>query len=89
MKNPSRREALAAMGAATMSAWLPAWAQPNSALQGWPLNAPKRTGIHDVAPASDRGVWFTAQASGHLGYFDPATAKAELIALGMARARTA
>jgi virginiamycin B lyase len=51
-------------------------------MQSWPLDAPSRTAIHDVAPASDRGVWYTAQASGHLGYFDPATGKSELIALG-------
>lgn len=39
------------------------------------------TGIHDVAPAPDGGVWFTAQASGHLGWFDPKTGRAELIPL--------
>jgi virginiamycin B lyase len=82
MQKMSRREAIAALGAAALSACLPARAQPKAALQSWPLNAPSRTAIHDVAPASDRGVWYTAQASGHLGYFDPATAKNELIALG-------
>jgi virginiamycin B lyase len=50
--------------------------------QSWPLHTPRRTGIHDVAPAPDGGVWFTAQASGHLGWFDPKSGKAELIALG-------
>jgi virginiamycin B lyase len=50
--------------------------------QSWPLNAPRRTGIHDVAPAPDGGVWFSAQGSGHLGWFDPKTGKTELIALG-------
>ena len=80
--NASRRDVLAAMGAASLSACIPAWAQSKPGLQGWPLNAPRRTGIHDVAPASDHGVWYTAQASGHLGYFDPATGKNELIDLG-------
>jgi virginiamycin B lyase len=51
-------------------------------VQSWPLNTARRTGIHDVAPASDGGVWFTAQASGHLGHFDPATGRTELVALG-------
>ncbi|MFC5499529.1 lyase [Caenimonas terrae] len=51
-------------------------------MQSWPLAAPARTGIHDVAPAPDRGVWFSAQASGHLGWFDPASGKTELVALG-------
>jgi virginiamycin B lyase len=84
MSTISRREALAALGAATLSAWLPASAQPKPpSLQSWPLNAPRRTGIHDAAPASDGGVWFTAQASGHLGYFDPASGKTELVSLGM------
>jgi len=52
------------------------------ALQAWPLNAPQRTGIHDVAPAPDGGVWFSAQRSGHLGWFDPKSGKVELIGLG-------
>ncbi|HEY0877906.1 MAG TPA: lyase [Zeimonas sp.] len=51
-------------------------------MQSWPLRTPKRTGIHDVAPAPDGGVWFTAQRSGHLGWFDPATGRAQLVALG-------
>ena len=51
-------------------------------MQTWKLQASRRTGIHDVAPAPDGGVWFTAQASGHLGWFDPATGRTELVALG-------
>jgi virginiamycin B lyase len=35
-----------------------------------------------VAPAPDGGVWFTAQRSGHLGWFDPKTGRTELVALG-------
>jgi virginiamycin B lyase len=37
---------------------------------------------HDVAPAADGGVWFTAQGSGHLGYLDPETGKTEMVELG-------
>src|SRR3954465_3690631 len=55
-------------------------AQPK--MQSWPLQTPRRTGIHDVAPAPDGGVWFTAQASGHLGYFDPAAGSTEVVSLG-------
>ena len=51
-------------------------------LQSWPLQAPRRTGIHDVAPAPDGGVWLSAQRSGHLGWFDPKSGRTELIALG-------
>ena len=53
-------------------------------MQSWPLGTARRTGIHDLAPAPDGGVWFTAQASGHLGYFDPKTGRTELVFLGSA-----
>lgn len=56
-----------------------------SRLQSWPLNTPRSTGIHDVAPATGGGVWFSAQRSGHLGWFDPRTGKSELIALAVRR----
>lgn len=52
------------------------------ALQAWPLNTPERTRIHDVAPAPDGGVWYSAQGSGHLGWFDPKSGRSELIGLG-------
>ena len=41
---------------------------------------------HDVAPAADGGVWFTAQGAGALGRLDPATAKSILLPLGEASA---
>lgn len=37
---------------------------------------------HDVAAAPDGTVWYTAQASGHLGILDPKTGRTELVALG-------
>src|SRR5438876_4264676 len=37
---------------------------------------------HDVAPAVDGGVWFTAQSAGYLGWLDPATGETKQIALG-------
>jgi virginiamycin B lyase len=37
---------------------------------------------HDVAPAPDGTVWYTAQASGDLGRLDPATGKTRHIPLG-------
>ena len=51
-------------------------------LQSWPLATPRATGIHDLAPAPDGGVWFSAQRSGHLGWFDPRSGRSELIPLG-------
>ena len=43
---------------------------------------PAGTSPHDVAPAPDGTVWFTAQGSGELGRLDPATGNVERIALG-------
>jgi virginiamycin B lyase len=37
---------------------------------------------HDVAPAKDGGVWYTAQAQGALGWLDPKTGRTAHIALG-------
>lgn len=51
-------------------------------MQSWPLATPQPTGIHDLAPAPDGGVWFTAQRSGHLGWFDPSSGRVELVPLG-------
>jgi virginiamycin B lyase len=83
MKVVSRREALGVIGAAALGAALPfTIAAQLPRQQAWPLNTRRRTGIHDLAPASDAGAWFTAQASGHLGYFNPATGTTELISLG-------
>jgi virginiamycin B lyase len=67
---------------ATAAGVLPFSAFAAATLQSWPLHAPRRTGIHDVAPAPDGGVWFTAQGSGHLGWFDPKSGKTQLVALG-------
>ena len=37
---------------------------------------------HDVAPAADGGVWYTAQGGGNLGWLDPATGEVREIPLG-------
>lgn len=77
----TRRQGLA-LAAAAFAARSSAWAAP-AELRSWSLGAtPRRTGIHDVAPAPEGGVWFTAQQSGHLGWFDPRSGSAELIPLG-------
>jgi virginiamycin B lyase len=79
MTRVSRRFILAAGSTIALPWWI-AHAQPKT--QSWPLKTPQRAGIHDVCPAPDGGVWFTAQGSGHLGWFDPKTGNAEVIALG-------
>jgi virginiamycin B lyase len=83
MEHRTRREALAALAT---TALLPAWplgahAEAN-VVHSWPLATRQPTGIHDVAAAADGGVWFTAQRSGHLGWFDPNSGRVELVALG-------
>lgn len=45
-------------------------------------SVPAGTHPHDVAPAPDGTVWYTAQASGELGRLDPATGKTHHIPLG-------
>ena len=49
-------------------------------LQEYPVPAGSRP--HDVAPARDGGVWYTAQGSGHLGWLDPKTGRTRQVALG-------
>ncbi|MDO8285837.1 MAG: lyase [Rhodoferax sp.] len=71
---------------AAVSIWgcnaLPLALAQDRTMQSWKLATSRRTGIHDIAPAPDGGVWFSAQASGHLGWFDPKTGRTELVALG-------
>jgi virginiamycin B lyase len=43
---------------------------------------PVGSGPHDVAPARDGGVWYTAQGSGELGWLDPKTGETRHVALG-------
>jgi virginiamycin B lyase len=85
MNEISRRDSLGLFAVSALAAMLPfariASARP-AVMQSWPLNAPRRTAIHDVAPAPDGGVWFTAQRSAQLGWFDPTTGGIELIELG-------
>jgi virginiamycin B lyase len=74
----TRRFVLAALAATG----LPFPCAHAATMQSWKLATARRTGIHDVAPAPDGGVWFSAQASGHLGWFEPGTGRTELVALG-------
>jgi virginiamycin B lyase len=88
MQSISRRHAIGNMvslaGATALASAFPLRqaAAQGAPMQSWPLGTARPTGIHDAAPAPDGGVWFTAQRSGHLGWFDPRTGRTELIALG-------
>jgi virginiamycin B lyase len=46
------------------------------------FDVPAGSRPHDVAPARDGGVWYTAQGAGALGHLDPQTGKTKHIALG-------
>ena len=47
--------------------------EPEFEVEAFPVPAGSRP--HDVAPAADGGVWYTAQARGALGWLDPVTGK--------------
>ena len=49
-------------------------------MQTFPVSA--GAGAHDVYPAPDGTVWFTAQSAGKLGRLDPRTGKSDFVALG-------
>ena len=49
-------------------------------IEAFPVPAGSRP--HDVAPGTDGGVWYTAQAIGELGWLDPATGETVHIPLG-------
>jgi virginiamycin B lyase len=46
------------------------------------FDVPPGSHPHDVAPAADGGVWYTAQHTGRLGWLDPATGDVREISLG-------
>ena len=57
-------------------------ASANASLQIREFAVPAGSHPHDVAPAADGGVWFTAQSAGKLGHLDPSSGKVREIALG-------
>ena len=65
--------------AALLFAVSPAAAQTSS-VQEYPV--PAGSHPHDVAPAPDGGVWFTAQSAGYLGWLNPNTGEVRQIPLG-------
>ena len=74
----SRRDAGPA--ATTVSSGVPGATAPANAVERFPV--PAGSGPHDVAPAADGSVWYTAQRSGKLGRLDPATGRTTEVPLG-------
>ena len=63
--------------------FLLAWAGRADAAPGWTeFPVPEGSGPHDVAPAPDGMVWFTAQAAGALGRLAPRTGHIDEFPLG-------
>jgi virginiamycin B lyase len=72
---------LGMMLAAAVAIWAAGGAaRAMEVMQAFPV--PAAAGAHDVYPAADGTVWFTAQSAGKLGRLDPRTGKSDLIALG-------
>ena len=83
------RLASAAVTLAAAALALPACAQPASAPTAEPgaaatkvFQLPAGSRPHDVAPAPDGKIWYTAQRQGALGILDPATGKTRHVPLG-------
>ena len=83
------RLASAAITLAAAALALPACAQPASAPTAEPgaaatkvFQLPAGSRPHDVAPAPDGKIWYTAQRQGALGILDPATGKTRHVPLG-------
>src|SRR5581483_6019698 len=89
---PARATAPPQPAPAAPQATTPAPSQPSAAAATQPARAgqaalqeypvPRGSHPHDVAPAPDGGVWYTAQAAGKLGRLDPTTGAIREIALG-------
>jgi virginiamycin B lyase len=54
--------------------------EPTFSVANYPV--PPGSHPHDVAPAADGGVWYTAQGSGELGWLDPESGEVREVALG-------
>ncbi len=88
--SPTRQESAQAQTGTAMKTFirvafllLLAWAPRAEAAPAWtefPL--PEGSGPHDVAPAPDGTVWFTAQAAGALGRLDPGSGHVDEFPLG-------
>ena len=66
---PQATEPASPLASATAVATPTASSERSFSVQTYRL--PSGSGPHDVAPATDGGVWYTAQASGELGWLNP------------------
>jgi virginiamycin B lyase len=74
---------LLALAAVTLGTALPLAADARQvAFEVREYPVPAGSHPHDVAPARDGGVWYTAQGSGALGWLDPKTGRVRHVPLG-------
>jgi virginiamycin B lyase len=70
--------------AASTTTATPTSTAPANGVERFPV--PAGSAPHDVAPAPDGTVWYTAQRTGKLGRLDPATGQTSEVSLGMGSA---
>jgi virginiamycin B lyase len=63
-------------------ALVPVSATAQEALEATTYDVPAGSHPHDVAPATDGGVWYTGQRDGTLGHLDPVSGEVTTIELG-------
>ena len=80
--NPPQSEASQPPAAGPTESFLPNVVPLASELVMEEFPVPAGSHPHDVAPAVDGGVWYTAQRSGELGWLDPASGETRHIDLG-------
>jgi virginiamycin B lyase len=76
------RHALLAIVALVVAGTASAAAGGEAQLRVREFRVPAGTHPHDVAPARDGGVWYTAQHTGELGWLNPRTGRSRLTPLG-------
>lgn len=72
---------LLALMTSILASGRPVFAQP-AAGNIQQFEVPRGSHPHDVAPAADGGVWFTAQSAGYLGWLNPTTGEVRQTPLG-------
>jgi virginiamycin B lyase len=70
------------LGALILAATAAAGSTTEGQIRVREFRVPAGTHPHDVAPARDGGVWYTAQHTGRLGWLDPKTGRSRLTRLG-------
>jgi virginiamycin B lyase len=79
---PSTGSPAASSGASTASSAAPGATAAPRRLEVTEFRVGAGQGPHDVAPAADGGVWYTAQRTGELGWLDPRSGEYATTKLG-------